>query len=102
MAIFSGKGPIIARGRTSFIVFDGLIAAAEKAKVDIRSVPSRRNARDANAIQLSRGGKAAGLVSIPLRYMHTPARVLSLKDLDSAVKLLTRCLDLQPGTDFTP
>ena len=35
--------------------------------------------------------------------MHTPTEVLSLKDLDDAVKLLTRfVLDLKPRTDFTP
>jgi putative aminopeptidase FrvX len=35
--------------------------------------------------------------------MHTPTEVLSLKDLDAAVKLLTRyVLDLTPATDFTP
>ena len=58
---------------------------------------------DANAIQLSRGGQVAGLLSIPLRYMHTQNEVLALKDLESAVKLLTRLiLDLKPTTDFTP
>jgi putative aminopeptidase FrvX len=54
-------------------------------------------------MQLSRGGKAAALVSIPLRYMHTPTEVLALSDIEDAVKLLTRfVLDLKPGTDFTP
>ena len=56
----------------------------------------RGTGTDANAIQLSRGGKAAALISIPLRYMHTPTEVLSLKDLDLTVKLLTRfVLDLE-------
>jgi endoglucanase len=100
-----GKGPIIARGpNINPVVFDALIAAAEKAKVDYQiGAEPRGTGTDANAIQLSRGGKAAGLVSIPLRYMHTPTEVLSLKDLEAAVKLLTRfVLDLAPGTDFTP
>jgi endoglucanase len=85
-------------------VFDGLVAAADKAKVPYQvGAEPRGTGTDANAIQLSRGGKAAGLVSIALRYMHTPTEVLSLKDLDSAVKLLTRyVLDLKPATDFTP
>lgn len=100
-----GKGPIIARGpNINPVVFDALIAAAEKAKVDYQiGAEPRGTGTDANAIQLSRGGKAAALVSIPLRYMHTPTEVLSLKDLEAAVKLLTRfVLDLAPGTDFTP
>jgi putative aminopeptidase FrvX len=33
---------------------------------------------DANPMQLSRGGMAAGLLSVPPRYMHTPNELLSL------------------------
>lgn len=100
-----GKGPIIARGpNINPVLFDLLTAAADKAKVPYQiGAEPRGTGTDANAIQLSRGGKAAALLSIPLRYMHTPTEVLSLKDLDAAITLLTRfVLDLKPGTDFTP
>jgi len=100
-----GGGPIIARGpNINPALFDLLVKAADKAKVPYQlGAEPRGTGTDANAIQLSRGGKAAALVSIPLRYMHTPTEVLSLKDLDHAVKLLTRfVLDLKPRTDFTP
>ncbi|TLM80967.1 MAG: M42 family metallopeptidase, partial [Actinobacteria bacterium] len=100
-----GKGPIIARGANiNPVLFELLVEAAEKAKVPYQiGAEPRGTGTDANAIQLSRGGKAAALVSIPLRYMHTPTEVLSLSDLDAAVKLLARfVLDLAPGTDFTP
>ena len=100
-----GAGPIIARGaNVNPLLFDLLVSAAEKAKVAYQiGAEPRGTGTDANAIQLSRGGKAAALVSIPLRYMHTPAEVLALSDLDATVKLLTRfVLDLAPGTDFTP
>jgi endoglucanase len=100
-----GDGPIIARGpNINPVLFDLLIAAAEKSKTPYQiGAEPRGTGTDANAIQLSRGGKAAALISIPLRYMHTPTEVLSLKDLDYAVKILTRfALDLEPGTDFTP
>jgi endoglucanase len=100
-----GKSPIIARGpNINPALFDLLVAAAKKAKVPYQlGAEPRGTGTDANAIQLSRGGKAAALVSIPLRYMHTPTEVLSLKDLDFAVRLLTRfVLDLKPQTDFTP
>ena len=100
-----GAGPIIARGaNVNPVLFELLTSAAEKAKVAYQiGAEPRGTGTDANAMQLSRGGKAAALVSIPLRYMHTPTEVLSLKDLDATVKLLTRfVLDLKPGTDFTP
>jgi len=100
-----GDGPIIARGaNVNPALFELLVAAADKAKVAYQiGAEPRGTGTDANAIQLARGGKAAALVSIPLRYMHTPTEVLALSDLDETVKLLTRfVLDLKPGTDFTP
>ena len=100
-----GSGPIIARGpNVNPVLFDLLVAAAAKAGVPCQiGAEPRGTGTDANAIQLSRGGKVAGLVSIPLRYMHTPTEVLSLQDLEAAVKLLARfVLDLDPATDFIP
>jgi putative aminopeptidase FrvX len=100
-----GAGPIIARGaNVNPMVFELLCAAAKKAKVAYQiGAEPRGTGTDANAMQLSRGGKAAGLVSIPLRYMHTPTEVLALSDIEDAVKLLTAFVrGLKPGTDFTP
>jgi endoglucanase len=100
-----GKGPIIARGANiNPVLFDLLIAAADKAKVAYQiGAEPRGTGTDANAIQLSRGGKAAALVSVPLRYMHTPTEVLALSDIEDSVKLLTRfVLDLPAKVDFTP
>ena len=101
----AGKGPVIARGpNINPVLFEQLVQAAEDEGIDyqIQAEP-RGTGTDANAIQLSRGGKVAGLVSIPLRYMHTPTEVLAISDLDAAVKMLTRfVLNLQPNCDFTP
>ncbi len=100
-----GKGPIIARGpNINPIVFDLLIEAADKAKVAYQiGAEPRGTGTDANAIQLSRGGKAAALVSVPLRYMHTPTEVLALSDIEDCVTILTRfVLDLPAKVDFTP
>lgn len=100
-----GKGPIIARGpNINPILFERMVAAAKKAKAPYQIGPeSRATGTDANAIQLSRGGKVAGLISIPLRYMHTPTEVVKLSDVEAAVKILTRfILDLDAKTDFIP
>ncbi len=100
-----GGGPIIARGASiNPKVFELLCEAAEAEKVpyQIGGEP-RGTGTDANAIQLARGGKAAALVSVPLRYMHTPTEVLSLDDLENTAKLLTAFVRrLEPGIDFTP
>ncbi|MDR2492051.1 MAG: M20/M25/M40 family metallo-hydrolase [Coriobacteriales bacterium] len=100
-----GKGPIIARGpNINPLLFERLIDAAAKTKSTYQIGPeARATGTDANAIQLSRGGKVAGLVSIPLRYMHTPTEVLKLADLDHAIRILTRfVLDLDESADFIP
>lgn len=100
-----GKGPLIARGpNINPILFERLVAAAKKSKSPYQISPEKgATGTDANSIQISRGGKVAGLISIPLRYMHTPTEVLKLSDLDAAVKILTRfILDLDEETDFVP
>ena len=100
-----GGGPIIARGANiNPPLFEMLVAAAKKARVPFQiGAEPRATGTDASPMQVSRGGRATALVSVPLRYMHTPSEMLSLADLDSTVKMLTRfVLDLKPGTDFTP
>lgn len=100
-----GEGPIIARGpNINPVLFDLLVSAAEKADVPYQIGPEPRGTgTDANKIQLSRGGKVTGLVSVPLRYMHTPTEVLKLSDMDATVKLLAQFVcDLSEDIDFTP
>lgn len=103
--IIVGGGPVIARGpNINHELFDRLTKAADSAEVAYQiGAEPRGTGTDANAIQLSRGGKVAGLVSIPLRYMHTPTEVLAISDLEACIKLLTRfMLDLDATVDFTP
>jgi len=58
---------------------------------------------DANVIQLNRAGVATALMSVPLRYMHTPVEILSLKDLEATVKLLSAfVLEIKEGISFIP
>jgi putative aminopeptidase FrvX len=54
-------------------------------------------------MQLSRDGMATGLLSVPLRYMHTPNELLSLQDLENTARLLAAfCANLNKDQDFTP
>jgi putative aminopeptidase FrvX len=84
-----GRGPVIARGANiSPRVFDLLLAAAREEGIpyQVEAAP-RGTGTDANAMQLNQAGMATGLVSVPLRYMHTPCEVLSLTDLENAGRL---------------
>jgi putative aminopeptidase FrvX len=84
-----GGGPIICRGpNINPKVFDRLISCAKKAKIPYQvEADPRPTGTDARAIQMARGGVACGLVSIPLRYMHTPSEIVDLEDVENAVKL---------------
>ncbi len=100
-----GKGPVISIGANiNPKVFELLKKAADDNKIDyqIEAAP-RGTGTDANVIQTTRSGVAAGLISIPNRYMHTPNEIISLKDLEDSVKLLKEFLKLiNDDTDFIP
>ena len=100
-----GKGPMLYRGpNINPVVGKLLMDAAEKKKIpyQLKAAP-RATGTDANAIQLTKAGVAAALVSIPNRYMHTPVEIVSLRDAVNAAELLAAFIcDLRPGTDFTP
>lgn len=100
-----GGGPVIARGpNINPLVYERLAAAAEKEGIpyQIEAEPSVTGT-DARAIQVARGGIPCGLVSVPLRYMHTPTEVVCLKDLQATVDLLVRfALDLEEDACFVP
>ena len=100
-----GKGPVIARGpNINSKLFDLLVKTAKTEKIPYQiSAAPRGTGTDANAIQLSRGGVVAGLVSIPLRYMHSPCETISLKDLEDSIQLLVKTVaKITPSTNFVP
>ena len=85
-----GSGPVIARGTTLHpLVFELLHEAAEAEKIPF-TVESlgRGTGTDADAIHLSRTGIPTGLISVPLRYMHSPVELVSLGDVDAAARLI--------------
>ena len=100
-----GKGPMIYRGANiNPRVFELLVSAAEREKIPYQVASAARGTgTDANPMQLSRGGMATGLLSVPLRYMHTPNELLSLDDLENTARLLAAfCATLKKDQDFTP
>ena len=98
-----GSGPVITRGSTlNHGVFELLYEAAEAEKIPFTIEASGRNTgTDADAVHLSRGGVPTGLISIPVRYMHSPVEVVDLEDVDAAARLLAAfVLRLKPGVSF--
>ncbi|MCL4541995.1 MAG: M42 family peptidase [Chloroflexi bacterium] len=98
-----GKGPVVAFGPTvSSRVVSLILEAAHDAGIAIqREASGRSTGTDADAIQQVRAGIPTGLISIPLRYMHTGIEVASLSDIERTAELLAAiCEHITPEASF--
>jgi endoglucanase len=101
--IVLGGGPTLTRGPTIHSdVFELLHDTAEAEGIPFGIEVTRGNTwTDADAVYLSRRGVPTGLVSIPLRYMHSPVETVDLGDVEAAVRLIVAfALGLKPGMSF--
>jgi len=100
-----GKGPSVMRGANANpVVFKMIREAAANEQIPYQiDVAAGGTGTDGNAMQISRGGMAVGILGVPLRYMHTPCELLSLTDVENCAKLMAGyCRLVTPATDFTP
>lgn len=90
-----GGGPILSCGpNINPALLARLKATAAREQIPVQILAEAKiTGTDANVVQLSRSGVATALVRVPLRYMHTPVEVLSLADLDAAIRLVTALLE---------
>ncbi len=87
-----GKGPAITVADRSIVVRPRMVGFLEGI-ARAEGIPYQYKlpaygGTDAGAIHLERGGILAGVVSVPCRYIHSPVSLLSLSDLEGAVKLV--------------
>lgn len=103
--IVCGGGPVIARGpNINPEVFERLVAAAEAEGLpyQLEAEPGVTGT-DARSIQIARAGIPTGLVSVALRYMHTPTEAVCLDDMEATVRLIARfAQDLDGSACFVP
>jgi putative aminopeptidase FrvX len=98
-----GSGPAIERGTVIHPqVFELLYETAEAQGIPYTIASSARaTGTDADAIYISRAGVPTGLVTVPLRYMHSSVEIISLDDLENAAKLVAAfAMQLQADTKF--
>lgn len=86
-----GGGPAIAVGpNMNHKMSSDLIALAKELdmpyQIDVIRASSGTNAWP---MQISRGGIATALISLPLKYMHTPHEVMDIRDGENIVKLVS-------------
>lgn len=100
-----GGGPVLSRGANiNPVLYEHLLKTAKAHKISVQVVADgRATPTDADPIQISRAGVAAALVSIPLRYMHTPGEIVSSDDLDRTAALIAHAVAaLKPGQRWIP
>lgn len=97
------SGPVIARGtllhpRVSELLYE--TAEQEGIPFTVESL-GRMTGTDADAVHISRSGVPTGIVSVPLRYMHSPVELASVPDIEAAAKLIAAfARRLTPGMSF--
>ena len=86
-----GGGPAIGVGpNMSRKLTERLIQIAKEENIPYQlEVMSGSSGTNAWPIQIARGGVCTGVLSLPLRYMHTPNEVIDMADVDAMVRLVT-------------
>ncbi len=85
-----GKGPANGWGPNIHPrIHSALEEAAKRVEIPLaREVLPTHSGTDAFALQIASEGIPTGLISIPLKYMHTPVEVVSFKDVRRTGRLL--------------
>jgi putative aminopeptidase FrvX len=98
-----GSGPVIERSTMLHPVISELLydtAVEEKIPFTVSS-SARSTATDADSFAFSRSGIPTGLVSVPLRYMHSSVETVEIEDIENTARLLAAfARKLGPGTSL--
>ena len=88
------KGPALSIGSPINIKINELIEkAARKLKMPLQlELTPSRTSTDADKIMFSGEGVPVSLVSLPLRYMHSPVEMGSLDDMEKIIDLLVETI----------
>ncbi len=96
MEVALGRGPAIKVKDAGMLadprVVSWMVKTAEKNKIPYQREVLIMGSTDARAIQVTRAGVAAGGVSIPARYVHSPSEMVDMDDVENSVRLLVALL----------
>lgn len=97
MAVSLGQGAAIKVKDSGMISHAGLVRLmrerAEEAGIAYQMEVLDGGSTDARSMQIAGPGSAAGCISIPCRYVHTPSETVDAADVESAVALLVALLE---------
>lgn len=99
-----GQGPSVQHGGANHVKIVELIEEVAREKnIEIQhEATSVRTGTDTDSIFYQQTGIPSALMSLPLRYMHSPVETASMKDLETIIELMTATvLAMKPDQSFT-
>lgn len=97
MAVALGHGPAIKVKDRGMLAHPGvkrlLVETAKRHDIPYQLEVLEFGSTDARAIQITREGVPAGVVSVPTRYVHTPSQMVDYSDVQNTVQLLVEVLN---------
>lgn len=97
------KGPVLQHGGANHPkIVDFLETVSKNKQIDVQhEATSVRTGTDTDSIFYQKTGIASALISLPLRYMHSPVEMASMKDVNALINLMTESvLALEPDQTF--
>ncbi|MDZ7773397.1 MAG: M42 family metallopeptidase [Balneolaceae bacterium] len=98
------RGPVVQHGGANHPrIVEFVEGVAEKKEIPIQhEANSVRTGTDTDSIFHQKTGIPSGLISLPLRYMHSPVETVSVGDVEQLIELMTESvLALEPDQTFT-
>jgi len=94
-------GPVLAKGAPINRKMNALLErTAVKQKMDVQyELTPAMTGTDADRMRLTGKGVPISLVSLPLRYMHSPVETASLKDIEAVIQLLVSTIENLTGEE---
>ena len=97
------KGPSIQHGGANHPkIVEFVEDVAKKNEIGLQhEATSVRTGTDTDSIFYQKSGIPSALISLPLRYMHSPVETASFKDIEALIKLMTQSvLNMAPDQTF--
>jgi len=98
------KGPVVQHGGANHPkIVEFIEEVCSRKKIEIQhEANSVRTGTDTDSIFYQKTGIPSALVSLPLRYMHSPVETASLGDINHVIELMVETvLALEPDQTFT-
>ncbi|MCT2535856.1 M20/M25/M40 family metallo-hydrolase [Aquibacillus koreensis] len=95
------KGPVLAKGAPINIKMNRLLEkAARSMNMNVQyELTPRATGTDADKMRLTGKGVPVSLVSLPLRYMHSPVETASIKDIEEEIELIVKMIEDLSGQE---